>query len=69
MAMPITISGETYLNTAEAMGRLGISRPTFDRLVKEGRLRKYTQGIRRTTYYKESEVLDLLRMRSNGDAQ
>ena len=63
MAMPIVISGETYLNTSEAMGRLGISRPTFDRIVRDGELTKYRQGIRQVAYYRQSDVDRLLEMR------
>lgn len=62
--MTIQINGETYLNTSEAMGRLGISRPTFDKLVKAGSLKKYQQGIRKIPYYKLSDLENLLEMRS-----
>jgi len=65
MVMPIQIDGETYLNTSEAMGRLGVSRPTFDRIVKEGRLKRYRQGIRQVAYYKQSDVDRLLEMRED----
>jgi predicted DNA-binding transcriptional regulator AlpA len=63
MVMPIEVNGETYLNTSEAMGRLGVSRPTFDNLVKTGQLRKYRQGIRQAAYYKQSDIDRLLEMR------
>ncbi len=63
MAMPIQVKGVTYLNTSEAMGRLGVSRPTFDKLVKDGRLPQYRQGIRNLPYYRESDVNELLEMR------
>jgi predicted DNA-binding transcriptional regulator AlpA len=63
MAMPIEVNGETYLNTAEATGKLGVSRPTFDNLVKTGQLKKYQQGVRRISYYKQSELDRLLEMR------
>ena len=65
MIMPIEINGETYLNTSEAMGRLGVSRPTFDNLVKEGRLKRYRQGIRQVAYYKQSDLDKLLEMRED----
>lgn len=65
--MPINIDGETYLNTAEAMGRLGVSRPTFDRLVKNRQLKKYQQGVRRISYYKLSEIDKLLEMGEAGE--
>lgn len=61
--MPININDETYFNTAEAMGRLGVSRPTFDNLVKNGQLKRYQQGIRRVAYYKLSDLDKLLEMR------
>jgi excisionase family DNA binding protein len=65
MAMPIQIDGEVYLNTSEAMGRLGVSRPTFDNLVKTGRLKRYRQGIRQVAYYKQSDIDRLLEMRED----
>jgi predicted DNA-binding transcriptional regulator AlpA len=61
--MSININGETYLNTSEAMGKLGVSRPTFDSLVKNGQLKRYQQGIRKIAYYKLSELEGLLEMR------
>jgi len=65
MTMPIQIDGEVYLNTSEAMGRLGVSRPTFDNLVKTGRLKRYRQGIRQVAYYKQSDIDRLLEMRED----
>ena len=65
--MPIEIGGETYLNTSEAMGRLGVSRPTFDNLVKTEQLKRYRQGIRQTAYYKQSDIDRLLEMRESDD--
>jgi predicted DNA-binding transcriptional regulator AlpA len=67
MIMPIEIGGETYLNTSEAMGRLGVSRPTFDNLVKSEQLKRYRQGIRQTAYYKQSDIDRLLEMRESDD--
>lgn len=67
MIMPIEIGGETYLNTSEAMGRLGVSRPTFDNLVKTEQLKRYRQGIRQTAYYKQSDIDRLLEMRESDD--
>jgi predicted DNA-binding transcriptional regulator AlpA len=67
MIMPIEMNGETYLNTSEAMGRLGVSRPTFDNLVKTGQLKRYRQGIRQTAYYKQSDIDRLLEMRESDD--
>lgn len=61
--MTIEINGETYLNTAEAMVKLGVSRPTFDALVKSGQLTKYRQGIRQVAYYRQSDLNALLEMR------
>jgi excisionase family DNA binding protein len=69
MAMPIQIRGETYLNTSEAMGRLGVSRPTFDNLVKAGQLTKYRQGVRQVAYYRQSDVDALLEMREANDEE
>ena len=63
MIMPITIDGEIYLNTSEAMGRLGVSRPTFDKLVKEKQLKRYRQGVRQVAYYKEADLDKLLEIR------
>ena len=60
ISMPIEVNGEVFLNTSEAMGRLGVSRPTFDQLVKEGRLPRYRQGIRKLPYYKQSDIEKLL---------
>lgn len=62
MSMPIEVNGERYLNTSEAMGKLGISRPTFDALVNSGKLKRYRQGIRQLPYYKDSDLDRLLRM-------
>lgn len=62
MHMPIEIKGETYLNTSEAMGRLGVSRPTFDKLIKDGLLKRYKQGVRQVAYYKLSDLERLLEM-------
>jgi excisionase family DNA binding protein len=65
--MPIDVNGETFLNTKEAMKKLGVSRPTFDNLVKSGRLKRYRQGVRQLPYYKESDLDNLLRMREEGN--
>ena len=67
MIMPIEIDGEIYLTPVEAMHRIGVSRPTFDRIVKEGRITRYKQGVRQNVYYKQSEVDDLLKMRKAQD--
>ena len=61
--MPAEINGETYLNTSEAMSRLGVSRITLNALAREGRLKRYKQGIRKTLYYKLSDVDQLLELR------
>ncbi len=61
--MPIEIDGERYLNSAETAKYLRLSRTTIDDLVNDGRLTRYKQGIRRLSYYKQSELDDLLRMR------
>lgn len=65
MSMPITIRGETYLDTSETCQRLGISRATLVRYFNEGRVRKYRQGIARTVYYKETDVDRLAGFRSD----
>jgi len=64
--MTIKINDETYLDTKEAMKRLSVSRPTLDTLVSDGRLKRYTQGIRKSHYYKEVELDKLLEMREEG---
>lgn len=65
MYMPIEVNGETYYNTSEAMGKLGVSRPTFDNLVRTGQLKRYKQGIRQVAYYKLSDLDRLLEMRED----
>lgn len=63
--MPIQINNETYLNTNEATTYLGVSRPTLDSLVSSGRLTRYKQGIRKTHYYKQSDLARLLELRED----
>jgi excisionase family DNA binding protein len=62
--MPITIDGETYLTTAEACKAIGVSRETLNRYVQDGLIRRYKRGLARTAYYKEIEVEELARRRS-----
>lgn len=70
MIMPTEINGETYLNTAEAMTYLKVSRPTIDALVSDGRLKRYKQGIRKTHYYKQADLSGLLELREDtGDTE
>jgi excisionase family DNA binding protein len=63
MLMPTIINGESYLTSLEATERLQVSRQTLENLVKDGTLKKYRQGIRRTIYFKESEVESLLEIK------
>jgi excisionase family DNA binding protein len=70
MIMPIEINGEQFLNTSEAMSYLGVSRTTLDDLVKDGRLKRYKQGIRRVNYFKQLDLDRLLEMREDdGDSE
>lgn len=69
MIMPTKINGEQYLNTSEALGKLGVSRPTLEALVTDGRLKRYRQGIRKTHYYKEADLNKLLELREDTDRQ
>jgi excisionase family DNA binding protein len=66
--MTIQINGDTYLDTKEAMDYLGVSRPTLDALVDDGRLKRYKQGIRRLNYYKQADLNKLLEMREDTEA-
>jgi len=71
MPMPTNINGEMYLTSLEATERLQVSRQTLENLVSEGKLKKYRQGIRRTIFFKESEVVKLLEVKevdSNEDS-
>lgn len=65
MNMTIQIKGETYLSTSEACQHLGISRETLNNYVNSGRIRRYKQGIGRTTYYKLVDLDKLLEMRED----
>lgn len=65
MIMPTEINKETYLNTSEAMSHLGVSRPTLEALVSDGRLKRYKQGIRKTHYYKLADLDRLLELRED----
>lgn len=62
--MPIQIDGETFLSTAEACRLIGVSRETLNRYVNNGLIRRYKQGIARTAYYKQTDVQELIRRRS-----
>lgn len=61
--MPVKINEEIYLTVNETRDRLGVSRQTVENLVIEGRLTKYRQGIRRTVYFKQTDVEKLLEIR------
>lgn len=54
--MPMIKNNETYLTTEEARAFLQVTRQTINRLVREGRLQQYKQGITRTVYYKQAEL-------------
>lgn len=63
--MTLELGGETYLNTKEACELLGgITRQTLDRYVANGLIRRYKQGLARTAYYKQDDVIELGRKRS-----
>lgn len=66
--MTIKIDGEIYLTTVETIEKMRITRVTLDRLVDDGRLKRYKQGIRRTHYYKEVDVNALLEMREDSSS-
>lgn len=65
MSMPIQIDGEVFLNTVEAMQHLGVSRPTLDGLVADGKLKRFKQGIRKLYYFKQSDLDKILSMRED----
>ena len=50
------MNGETYLNTVEACTLIGVSRETLNRYVNDGLIRRYKQGIKRASFYKEIDV-------------
>lgn len=61
--MTMIKNNETYLNTEEACEFLGVTRQTINRLVREGRLQQYKQGLYRTVYYKQTELQALTDIR------
>lgn len=63
MSMPIQINDESYLTTSEACEHLQVTRETLNNYVRSGRLRRYKQGVRRTSYYKQSDLDRLLEFR------
>ena len=63
--MPVEFNGATYLSTSEAMSHLSVSRTTLDELVKNGRLKRYKQGIRRANYFKQADLDKLLEFRED----
>jgi predicted site-specific integrase-resolvase len=67
--MTIEVNGEVFLNTEEAMNHLGVTRATLDNLVKEGRLKRFKQGIRRANYFKQTDLDRLLELREDTDKQ
>ena len=65
MNMPLQIDNKVFLNTQEAMKHLGVSRPTLDSLVAQGKLKRHKQGIRKSNYYKLSDLNRILELREN----
>lgn len=66
MIMSIQKDGEKYLNTSEAATYLGVSRTTIDAMIKDGRLVRYIQGVRRANYFKQIDLDRLLELRQGG---
>ncbi len=61
--MTIEINGETYLSTVEACSAIGVSRETLNNYVNVGRIKRYKQGIKRMSFYKQSDVNNLVAQR------
>jgi len=62
--MPVQMNGETFLSTRETSQRLGVSRETLTRYVNKGLLRRFKKGIMRDSYYRETDVEEFARQRS-----
>jgi len=62
--MPIEIDGETFLTANEAAKTIGISRETLNRYVNQGLISRFKKGLSRATYYKKTDVEELIRKRS-----
>jgi predicted site-specific integrase-resolvase len=62
--MPIEMEGETYLSANETSKKIGVSRETLNRYVNQGLISRYKKGLTRNTYYKLSDVEDLIKKRS-----
>jgi excisionase family DNA binding protein len=58
--MPIEINNETYYSVKEACAYLGITRDTLYRRINEGRLQRYTHGVKNRVYFRLAD-LDALR--------
>lgn len=54
--MPVDIDNETYYSVKEALAYLGIARDTLYRRVNEGRLRKYTYGVKNRVYFRLTDL-------------
>lgn len=63
--MPTQIDGETFLSTREACQAIGVTRETLNRYVNTGLIRRYKQGLTRAAYYKQDDVQELIRRRSD----
>lgn len=62
--MTIQISGETYLSTNETIAAIGITKQTLNRYVNQGLIKRHKQGFSRSSFYKETDVLELIERRS-----
>jgi excisionase family DNA binding protein len=62
--MTLEIDGETFLTTNEACRAIGVSRETLNRYVNNGLIKRYKKGITRNAYYKQADVNELVRKRS-----
>lgn len=63
----IELNGESYLNGHEASSFLGVKVSTLYAYVSRGVLKSYKQGIKRQRLYKQTELENLLLLRSSTD--
>ncbi len=54
---------EKFLTRQEAAVALGVHINTLDNIVKDGKLSKYERTGRKTTFFKESEIIELSKMK------
>jgi excisionase family DNA binding protein len=54
--MPMEMNNETYYSVNEACEYLGIARDTLYRRIKEGRLQKYTYGLKNRVYFRLADL-------------